>query len=153
MAADKSERIEITGLKEFQNGLKQFDSKIIKSLAKSYKAIGDMVIERAQVKAEGQGGVAKKAAEAGAMKSSTSQAGVTVRLGSKAVPYALGAEFGGGRFRAGKPSPNGGYTSQFKRHKGREGYFLYPTIREAKGDITELFFEAVDKASKDAFPT
>jgi hypothetical protein len=51
-----------------------------------------------------------------------------------------GAEFGGGA----RPT-----TQQFLSHKGRSGYFLYPTARARGRRYAEMWAEAVDKAFKD----
>ena len=51
-----------------------------------------------------------------------------------------GAEFGGGR----RPT-----TQQFPAHRGRQGYFLYPTARARGRKYSEMWAEAVDKAFKD----
>jgi hypothetical protein len=37
-------------------------------------------------------------------------------------------------------------TSQFPPHKGREGYFLYPTIRGMNSEITNRYMDALDRA-------
>jgi hypothetical protein len=37
-------------------------------------------------------------------------------------------------------------TSQFPPHRGREGYFLYPTIRGMNQEITTRYFDALDRA-------
>jgi hypothetical protein len=51
-----------------------------------------------------------------------------------------GAEFGGGRRST---------TQQFPTHRGRLGYFLYPTARARGRKYAEKWAEAVDKAFKD----
>lgn len=48
-----------------------------------------------------------------------------------------GAEFGGGA----RPS-----TLQFQPHKGRVGYFLWPTVRDRNQDIHERYSDALLKA-------
>lgn len=48
-----------------------------------------------------------------------------------------GAEFGGGR----RPA-----TRQFPPHKGRTGYFLWPTVRANSRDIRARYSAALDKA-------
>lgn len=49
----------------------------------------------------------------------------------RVVDLIYGAEFGGqGRVR----TTAGGSTMQFRPHRGRRGYFLYPTIRDG-GDV------------------
>jgi len=48
-----------------------------------------------------------------------------------------GAEFGGG----GKPR-----SRQFPPHRGRDGYFLWPTVRENSKGIQAAYSRALDKA-------
>ena len=73
----------------------------------------------------------------------------------------FGAEFGGGKFgkgmktSAGARSVNkkgqsrdgyrkgGGYTSQFLRHRGRAGYFFWPTVRKEKENIAKEYLDAI----------
>jgi hypothetical protein len=51
---------------------------------------------------------------------SPTDTGGRIGIGGPSAPGALGHEFGGG----GRPR-----TRQFPPHKGKEGYFLFPTIR------------------------
>lgn len=37
-------------------------------------------------------------------------------------------------------------TSQFPPHKGREGYFMYPTIRSMNAEIGRRYLDALDRA-------
>ena len=48
----------------------------------------------------------------------------------------FGAEFGGGA------TPT---TKQFLRHRGRSGYFFWPTVRKHKGDIADAYLGAIQK--------
>ena len=75
----------------------------------------------------------------------------------------FGAEFGGGKFgkgmktSAGARSVNkkgqsrdgyrkgGGYTSQFLRHRGRAGYFFWPTVRKEKENIAREYLDAIQR--------
>jgi len=75
----------------------------------------------------------------------------------------FGAEFGGGKFgkgnrtAAGARSVNkkgqsrdgyrkgGGYTSQFLRHRGRAGYFFWPTVRKEKNNIAKEYLDAIQR--------
>jgi len=59
------------------------------------------------------------------------------RPGVKFTDIFYGAEFGGGA----RPT-----TQQFLPHKGKQGYFLYPTARSQARANTEKWAEAVDKA-------
>ena len=78
----------------------------------------------------------------------------TARRSQDARPKLLdiffGAEFGGGKYGRGNPTTRqtrggrlvrkgGGYTTQFKPHRGRQGYFLYPTIRDNRTEILRLY--------------
>lgn len=62
-----------------------------------------------------------------------------VRPGTRAADIFYGAEFGGRR----RPT-----TQQFLEHKGRIGYFLYPTARARGRKYADLWDAAVDKAMK-----
>jgi len=48
----------------------------------------------------------------------------------------FGAEFGGGR------SPT---TKQFLRHRGKAGYFFWPTVRKEKTEIAREYLAAIDR--------
>ena len=48
----------------------------------------------------------------------------------------FGAEFGGGA------TPR---TKQFLRHRGRSGYFFWPTVRKEKENIANEYLEAIDR--------
>lgn len=82
----------------------------------------------------------------------------------------FGAEFGGGSFGPGnrttphkrkeyqrvKGEPKssvlvrtqrkgGGTTTQFLRHRGRSGYFFWPTVRKMKNEIAIEYLNAIDR--------
>ena len=71
----------------------------------------------------------------------------------------FGAEFGGGshgsgnltvagaKSRAGTEMPRkgGGRTTQFLRHRGKTGYFFWPTVRKNKENIAKVYLDAIDK--------
>jgi hypothetical protein len=63
----------------------------------------------------------------------------------------FGAEFGGGKFgkgnktTAGDGRKGGGYTSQFLRHRGRSGYFFWPTVRKEKENIAKEYLDAIER--------
>lgn len=76
----------------------------------------------------------------------------------KVIDTFFGVEFGGGKHGKGNPAPKksyrdgstkGGkhaYTTQFRPHRGRQGYFFYPTVREEGPQINKLYAKAVDDA-------
>jgi hypothetical protein len=66
------------------------------------------------------------------------QMGGAKKAGRRGVPVGVliyGAEFGG----RGRPT-----TQQFLPHRGRDGYFLFPTIRARGLDDTALYLRALD---------
>ena len=71
----------------------------------------------------------------------------------------FGTEFGGGKFRSGNPTSRqtsrggvvrkgGGYTTQFRPHKGRTGYFFYPTVRSEGANIVRMYANGVERVRK-----
>jgi hypothetical protein len=76
----------------------------------------------------------------------------------RAIDVWYGIEFGGGKYGKGnrKPRKNyrdgttkgGGYTTQFRPHRGRRGYFFYPTVRAEGDNIERLYGEAVQDVLK-----
>lgn len=79
---------------------------------------------------------------------------------AKAIDVWFGTEFGGGKYGAGNPKPRktyrdgstigGGYTTQFRPHLGRTGYFFYPTVRNESKNIDKMYADAVDVALRKA---
>ena len=75
----------------------------------------------------------------------------------------FGAEFGGGKFGKGLKTSvgarsvnkkgesrdgyrkGGGHTSQFLRHRGRSGYFFWPTVRKEKENIAKEYLAAIQR--------
>jgi hypothetical protein len=76
----------------------------------------------------------------------------------------FGAEFGGGKYGKGNSTSagarswavkdgkavdgyrkGGGHTSQFLRHRGRSGYFFWPTVRKEKQNIANEYLGAIQK--------
>jgi hypothetical protein len=133
--------VRVEGLAEFQRALKAMDDKLPRELSKANKAAAEMVATKARAKASAQGGVAAKAAPN--IKAAAEQRRSKITIGGPKAPYGLGAEFGG----QGRPS-----TMQFKPHRGREGYALYPTIRDTETEFMELYGKALDELTRRAFP-
>lgn len=79
----------------------------------------------------------------------------------KAIDVFYGIEFGGGKYGKGNPKPRknfrdgvtrGGkhaYTTQFRPHAGRRGYFFYPTVRDEGKNIERMYGEAVQRVLTD----
>jgi hypothetical protein len=75
---------------------------------------------------------------------------------AKRIDVFFGTEFGGGKFRKGNPTSRqtvqggavrsgGGYTSQFRPHRGKRGYFFYPTVRSEGPNIVRMYANGVER--------
>jgi len=136
--------LRIANLTQAQRALR----KVSPDAHKELKVASREIAERIVVLARGQATRPQQAKAARSLRSRGGDA-PTVALGSVAVPFALGAEFGGGRYRAGSPTPGGGYTAQFPPWLGNgksAGYFLYPTVRNMGPWITATYLDALDDA-------
>jgi hypothetical protein len=80
----------------------------------------------------------------------------SARAKAKIIDVWFGTEFGGGKYGKGEKTParsyadgrtfGGGYTTQFRPHKGRDGYFFFPTVRSNSKLIDAEYGRAVDRA-------
>lgn len=150
-----TQSIKVEGLAQLQKELRQVDKDLPKQLRLANKSVAEFVAAAAKVKASSLGGVARKSAPS--VKALAQQRNASVKIGGKKFGFAIGAEFGGGKFGKGNPKPpGGGYTTQFKPYlklgRGGAGYFLYPTIREKSEEIIEKYGDAIDRLTKQAFP-
>ena len=72
----------------------------------------------------------------------------------------FGTEFGGGKYRNAGSDTNrishkgrlvrkgGGYTSQFRPHKGTQGYFFYPTVRAEGPNTVKQYARTIEEVRK-----
>lgn len=84
----------------------------------------------------------------------------TAKAKAKVIDVWFGTEFGGGKYGRGNKTPprsykdgrtfGGGYTTQFRPHRGRDGYFFFPTVRSEGKTINEEYAKAVDVALRKA---
>lgn len=136
--------IEVKGLKELLKDLSSYGPAASKAAREESKAIAGDTAERAQRRAVSSGDKLSAAV------------GVTIRARSDRVPAIVsggarrlaisgrarggeaffGAEFGGGK---------GKTTRQFRPHKGRQGYFLWPQIREDEQEMIRRWLDAIEK--------
>ena len=82
--------------------------------------------------------------------------GLPAIVSGAGVPFAMGAEYGGQRRvnRGAWPvygkKPRARYakrtTMQFRRHRGREGYEIWPTIRKNQSTLIDSYGRAFDRA-------
>lgn len=133
---DFSEMREIRGLKELQSELRKGGPEMAKKLQQVNKELVVNVARKAQARVypsvsaadgraaplrqrpSGPGSIGRTRAS---IRGSASQRDARVVAGGPKAPGFYGHEFGGGA----RPS-----TRQFPVHRGVDGYFLYPTVRE-----------------------
>lgn len=142
MPTDRSQAVRVEGLADFQRELRQLDSKLPRELTAANKKAAELVAEKARGKATSLGGVAAKTAPS--IKAAAEQRRSKINIGGARAPWALGAEFGG----QGRPT-----TMQFQPHRGRQGYFLYPTIRDTRDEFMDVYERAIDQLMRAAFPS
>ncbi len=145
--------IQVDGLKDFQKDLRAANRDFPKQLRVAGKDAAEIVAGRTRSSYARRGGVAPKVARS--VKAMGEQRGASVKIGGKRFPFALGAEFGGGKYRKGRPSPRGGYTTQFPPWRGNglgAGYSLMPTIRASQEEIVDQYADALDAIAKRCFP-
>jgi hypothetical protein len=142
----------VYGIKGLNKTLRSLPEEAGDQMRVASKEIADDVASEAATRARGGNAAARLVA--GALSTPSSRI-PTVKLGGsrKLAPHSggrarrgkrqtvgeviWGAEFGGGR----RPS-----TTQFAPHRGRQGYFLWPTIRANSRDIKARYSRALDKA-------
>ena len=134
--------IKVEGLNEFRRELKKLEENLTPELKQINYELATQVTSWAQTKAAAVSPQASKAAKEG-LKASKTAARAQVILGNNKTPYALGAEFGALQWK------------QFQRWRGNDtgaGYFLWPSIRDHREEITKIYGDALDKLARRAFP-
>lgn len=163
----------IPGLNQFLRDIRKLGPEFSKELRKGSIAVADHVVRKSQARASTeQERMVAKALQARPDRipkirvntsrgfPSTSRPNRSRSQGAKvkAIDVWFGIEFGGGKYGKGNPTPRktfvdgsrtgGGYTTQFRPHKGRGGYFFYPTVRDEGDNIERLYAEAIETALK-----
>lgn len=146
--------IRIEGMKELRAALKKVDDSATDIIAVANKKAATFVVTEATYKAKGMGRQASKAS--GQLSASgTAKAGTVKLANSKAVPYAIGAEFGANHNvprpmrRKGKGYAMRGWNGLPVRAKS--GRFLWPTIRAKRDEIVDVYATEVDRLLKRTF--
>jgi len=143
MPRDTSMAVHVDGLRPLLRQLSKAPRELQNKIRDASQRIADRIASQAASQASGQGGQA--AGVAGSIKAKRDRIPVVQAGGSGAFPTShphrvrmedvfFGAEFGG----RGRPT-----TQQFRPHRGRTGYFLYPTIRSMRSEITQEWLDAV----------
>lgn len=164
----------IPGLNQFLRDARKLQPEFNKELRKASVEVANHVVQRAQQKARtpqerlvARGLQARPdripkirvSSSRGYVSGSRPNRGRSQAAKVKIIDAWFGVEFGGGKFGAGNPKPRknyrdgstvgGGYTTQFRPHRGTRGYFFYPTVREEGENIERLYGKAVDRVLKE----
>lgn len=131
--------VEIDGLREMQAVLRRMPKTAQAEARTQSQKIADTETTRIQRAARTrQGRLAARSVRSRRDRVPTVAAGGarTVRPGVRGGDVFFGAEFGG----RGRPS-----TRQFPPHRGRRGYFMWPTLRADTDRMFKQWSKAVDK--------
>jgi hypothetical protein len=112
--------------------------KVFRSLPKDIQAGADELVRDIArlVASEAQGAATTRAERKAATSIKAQKASVSIGSPSGAAgQMALGTEFGGQRRKT---------TMQFRPHRGRQGYFFWPSIRSSSERIKRMWDELVD---------
>lgn len=129
---------EIVGLAETLRVFNQLPKEANKALRERTQQLTGTLA--AQVQAAGRGSDAQSAAVVASVKAKKDRVPSLVAGGAKRITSSrtpthqifFGAEFGANRL------------PQFRPHKGREGYWLYPTVREHTSDTARVWQQVLD---------
>jgi len=148
--------VKVDGLKDFSRELKALGDKDLSAeFTRANVAAADLIVERARVRAAGQGRQAKAAART--LRAVKSKVRAEVVVGGVKAPWVFGSEFGAQQNKP-RRRTSGSYRgfNQFKPWRGsgaNAGYWLYPTIRASADDIVDQYVPDVDELMSKAFPT
>jgi hypothetical protein len=166
MADDISRQI--GGLNQFLRDARKLGPEFNKELRKGSVEVANHVVKRTQARASTQQerkvavGIQARPDRIPKIAVSSSRAFVSAsrpnrgrKTKVKVIDVFFGTEFGGGKHGKANPAPRktfrdgstkgGGYTKQFRPHRGRQGYFFYPTVRDEGDTIERLYGEAVQR--------
>ena len=148
-----NDAIQIQGIYEFLRDASKADKRFDVEMRKSAQVVAQLLVDKAKVEA---GNVTRNRQATEVMKGMRARSDriPTVKLDSKSGFVSasnpnrkrkrkvtrgdvfFGAEFGGGR------TPK---TQQFLRHRGKSGYFFWPTVRKHKADIAKEYLDAITR--------
>ncbi len=134
MANAKRQALYIEGLDETMAKFRALPSDVKKAADDQVRAVAKFVASEATSAAS------TKAEHKAATTIKAQKASVTLGGGGKnnrAGSMALGTEFGG----RGRKT-----TQQFRPHRGRDGYFFWPSIRANSSTIKQMWDDLVDEA-------
>lgn len=144
----RSGAIEVDGLAELNRTMRELGGKELqRELRDANKEVASEEADRVQSALAAAGGMFAKVAPT--VKASAGVTSAGVGFGGATAPFFAGAEFGADRDKD-RTRSTGSYVGyrQFKPHKGREGYVVYPTIRRDAERIEETYLEHIDRLTE-----
>ncbi len=125
--------VRVEGLKELRKAFRDVDKDLPKTIRAATKEIAEFLVAPAKARATAVGGATSKMSPS--IRAGGDQRSAFIRFGGRGYEMAGGGEFGSYRTHGkDNPTARGGYTTQFK-YFNREGYAVYPTIRERSEEI------------------
>jgi phage gpG-like protein len=129
-------KIEVTGLREFQQALKRMDTALPRQLRTALNEASGLVIDYAGARMPSRSGRAR-----GSLKARSSQREARVALGGRRAPYAAWLDFGGEGKRKGRPAARPFY---------RDGRYVYKALEVKRDEITKIMSESLTRLARDA---
>lgn len=148
MASDGSRTvdvdIQVEGLKDLVRSLQKADKRYRAAFVDANLKAASLVVTAAKARANREGKLAAKAARS--LRAGKSANAAYVSYGGRKYPFAMGAEFGALRDkpRSVETGTRKGWN-QFQQHRGREGIFIYPSLRENREEVLQVYLAEVDK--------
>lgn len=122
------DRIEIRGIKEFQQSLRQMDADLPKQLRIALNQASQLVVDKARSEVPSRSGAARAS-----LKVRSSQREARVAAGGRKAPYYPWLDFGG----------HVGQHGATSRPFYKEGRYIYPSLRKNRDEITKVMVTAI----------
>jgi phage gpG-like protein len=130
------EKIQVSGLREFQKALKQMDADLPKQLRVALNEASGVVIDYAGSHMPSRTGRARAS-----LKARSTQREARVGLGGRKAPYAPWLDFGGEGRRRGRPSA---------RPFIKSGRYVYKGLEVKRDEVTEIMSSALTELARTA---
>lgn len=130
------DRIQVTGLRDFQKQLKAMDAGLPKQLRLALNEASKVVIDYAGARMPTRSGKARAS-----LKARSSQRAARVALGGNRAPYAPWLDFGGEGRVKGRPAA---------RPFIKSGRYVYPALDIKRDEVTGIMSNALTQLAKDA---
>lgn len=128
-------RIEIKGIKEFQQALRRMDADLPKQLRIALNQASQLVVDKARPQIPHRSGAASQS-----LKVRSSQREARVAAGGRRAPYYPWLDFGG------KVGPSRSVSRPFYK----EGRYIYPALRQNRDEITKVLQVAITDLARGA---